>query len=89
MTTEPTRDDRVRAVLLDAIQRIAPDVEIDSLDATEDLRRQADLDSVDIANLVIRLHEELGVDVPETDYGRLTTIDGAVAYLQKRLGQSS
>jgi hypothetical protein len=31
------------------------------------------------------MHQRLGVDVPETDYPRLFTLDGAVAYLETRL----
>jgi acyl carrier protein len=79
------KDERVRAVFLEAIRHVAPDVDLESLDPRADLRRRADLDSVDIANLVVALHEQLGVDVPESDYAELTTIDGAVTYLKRRL----
>jgi hypothetical protein len=33
---------------------------------------------------MIALHEALHVDIPETDYGQLATLDGAVAYLARR-----
>jgi acyl carrier protein len=33
---------------------------------------------------VIALHEELGVEIPEADYGKLGTLDGIVAYLGER-----
>jgi hypothetical protein len=36
--------------------------------------------------VIIRLHERLGVDIPEADYARLETLDGTLAYLAQRLG---
>lgn len=80
-------DERVRTVVLDAIRNVAPDVDVEALDPGADLRREADLDSVDVANLVVRLRDVLGIDVPETEYDELTTVDRAVAYLERKLEQ--
>lgn len=80
-------DQRVRTAVLDAVRRVAPDVDVETLDPEADLRREADLDSVDVANLVVRLRDVLGVDVPETEYDELTTVDRAVAYLERRIEQ--
>ena len=41
---------------------------------------------MDILNAVIALHRVLGVDIPEADYARLATLDGAVEYLAGRVG---
>jgi acyl carrier protein len=79
-------EEEIRQAVLDAVHRVAPDVDVGSLDSRGDLREQADLDSVDVLNIVVRLHETLGVDVPETDYEKMTTLDGAVAYLAGKLG---
>jgi acyl carrier protein len=79
-------EEEIRRAVLDAVHRVAPDVDVGSLDPAGDLREQADLDSVDILNLVVRLHETLGVDVPETDYEEMTTLDGAVVYLTRKVG---
>ena len=45
------------------------------------LREELDIDSMDFLNFVIALHETLGIDIPEAEYPRLVTLDGAVAYL--------
>jgi acyl carrier protein len=47
----------------------------------EDLRGALDLDSMDFVNFVVGLHERTGIDIPEADYPRLRTMDGAIAYL--------
>lgn len=78
-------DSEVRDRLFAVLRRIAPEVDPSSLDPKESLRKQADLDSVDVMNLVVGLHEDLGVDIPETDYDKLETVDDAVSYLTGRL----
>ena len=40
---------------------------------------------MDFLNLVVSLHERMGVDIPEADYPEMLTIDGAVAYLVEAL----
>lgn len=76
---------QVRDRLFAVLKRVAPEVNPSSLDPKESLRKQADLDSVDVMNLVVGLHEDLGVDIPETDYEKLETVDAAVSYLTDRL----
>jgi acyl carrier protein len=41
---------------------------------------------VDFLNLMLALHERLGVDIPELDYPQLSNINSAVRYLARRLG---
>ena len=80
----PVTEADVRGKLLEILRRIAPEVDAASLDPAESLRVQADLDSVSIMEMVVAIHRELGVDVPETEYRELETLDGAVAYLTAR-----
>jgi acyl carrier protein len=41
---------------------------------------------MDFLNFVIALHERTGIDIPEADYPRLSTIDAIAAYLAARTG---
>ena len=68
------------------IQSIAPEVEADELRPEQPLRRQVDLDSMDWLNVLLAIHEQLQVDIPEADYARLVTLDDMVGYLQVKLG---
>jgi len=36
---------------------------------------------MDFLNFVIGLHHTLGVDIPESDYPKLATLEGCVQYL--------
>ncbi len=76
----------VRQSVLDALLTIAPEVRPAEIDPATPLREQLDIDSMDFMNFVIALDERLGVDVPETEYGRLSSLDACVEYLAGRLG---
>jgi acyl carrier protein len=79
------RNDEVKSLVLREIQNIAPETEVDQIDPTVSLREQVDLDSMDILNLMVAIHEATGVDIPEADYPRIATIDACVAYLSVRM----
>jgi acyl carrier protein len=72
----------IEAALEQAIHRIAPEADLAAVDRDSDFREQIDIDSFDFLNVVIGLHEALGVDIPESDYPKLTTINSAVTYLE-------
>jgi acyl carrier protein len=78
-------DTDVRALILRTLAQVAPEAELEGLDPGGDFREELDLDSMDILNLVIGLHEATGVDIPERDYPRLVTLDACAAYLSERL----
>ena len=70
--------------VLDALSTVAPEADAATLLAGVPLRDQLDMDSMDYLNFVIALSERTGVEVPESDYGKLTTVDECVAYLESR-----
>jgi acyl carrier protein len=75
----------VRAVVQEELGNIAPEMDIGAIDASADLREALDIDSMDFLNFITAMHRRLGVNVPEVDYPKLTTLNGAVAYLETRL----
>ena len=76
--------DEARRLLFEELANIAPEWDPAEIDPKEDIREAMDIDSMDILNLVIALHKRTGIDIPEQDYGKLVTIDGAIAYLAAR-----
>jgi acyl carrier protein len=73
--------EQIRQVIVDALTKIAPEIDPASIVPGVSFREQLDLDSMDFLNFVLALHERLGVEIPETDYPHLYTLDDAVAYL--------
>lgn len=78
-------EEELRAAIIAVLRTIAPEADYARLRPAESIRDQLDIDSMDLVNFVIGLHERLGVDVPEADYGRLATLDGCLRYLAPRL----
>lgn len=74
----------LRATVLRVLGDVAPEADPATLRADVAFREQLDLDSMDILNFVVGLHDALGVEIPEADYPKLTTLDGCVEYLGKR-----
>lgn len=78
--------DQIRALFIDELTRIAPDLSPDDIGGKDHLQEDLDLDSMDILNLVSALRTKLSIEIPETDYRRLETPDRAVDYLVERIG---
>lgn len=78
-----TADD-ARTLLRQLLGGIAPEVDLDSIDADAPYTEEADLDSMDFLNLMTALHDRTGIEVPERDYPSVSTINGFVAYLTAR-----
>ena len=78
-----TRDD-LRATVLRSLGDVAPEADLAALQPDVPFRAQLDLDSMDLLNFVVALHAALGVDIPEADYPKLTTLDDCVEYLASR-----
>ena len=76
--------DDVSTRVLDALLRVAPEIERASVRPDAVLRDEYDLDSMDFLNFVIGLHEAFGIDIPESDYPALTTLAGCLRYLRAR-----
>jgi acyl carrier protein len=73
--------DGIREAVLRALSEVAPELDPTTLRPDVALRDQLDIDSMDFLNFVIAIHEEIQVDIPEADYGRLQTLDDFVDYL--------
>lgn len=78
-------NDEIRARVLEVLARIAPELDPAELAPEENLRDQLDVDSMDFLNFVIGLHQACGVEVPETDYRKLLTLDDCVTYLAAKV----
>lgn len=72
---------QIKAAIFSGLRQIAPEADLDSLAPDENVREALDIDSFDFLNFLIGLHDSLGVEIPEADYGRLTTLTNMTQYL--------
>jgi acyl carrier protein len=75
----------IRQAIFDTLRKIAPEADPQQIRPEENLREALDIDSFDFLNVLIGLHERLGVEIPEADYGQLTTLSALVQYLSNKL----
>lgn len=68
-------------IVVGALTKVAPDIDPAGIDPGTDLAEQLDIDSMDFLNVVVIVHEQTGIEIPERDYSKLSTLDDAVAYL--------
>lgn len=76
--------EQVRATVLEVLSQIAPEADPATIDPRVNLRDQLDIDSMDFLNFLIALDKQVHVDIPERDYGQLSTLDACVEYLLAR-----
>lgn len=74
----------IRNAVADVIATVAPETDKAALAPGRPLREQVELDSIDWVNVIETLCERLQVDIPEADYGRLTTIDSIADCVEAR-----
>lgn len=78
-----TRDE-IRATVLRILGEIAPEADLTQLKSDVSFRDQLDIDSMDFLNFVIALDEELDIQIPESDYPQLLTLDGCIEHITLR-----
>ena len=73
--------DEIRQVVVDILERIAPDEDLTRLKDDVPLREQMELDSMDFLDIVMELRKQYRIQIPEEDYAHLNTMGGSVNYL--------
>jgi acyl carrier protein len=71
-----------------ALYAIAPDLATEPLDPERRYRDQYEFDSMDFLRYVVELNRRTGVEIAESDYPKVETVAGAVAYLRERSGRT-
>lgn len=73
--------DQVKQVVIDIINDILPEGDCSGVDPEKRLRDQLELDSMDFLDIVMELRKKYKIEVPESDYPKLATLNSCVAYL--------
>jgi acyl carrier protein len=72
----------IKNIIYQSLKKIAPETEPSDLAEDENIREILNIDSFDYLQFIISLDEKLGVEIPEQDYGKITTIKELIEYLQ-------
>ena len=77
--------DEIRDVIIEIIEDIDEDADTENLAADKPLQDQLDLDSMDFLDIVMELRKRYKLQIPESDYKELATLDSCVNYLEPLL----
>ncbi|MBC7366797.1 MAG: acyl carrier protein [Undibacterium sp.] len=73
--------DECKQVVLDIIADIAPDEDLSNVKPEVRLRDQLQLDSMDFLDIVMELRKRHSIEVPESEYQQLASLDSCAEYL--------
>lgn len=79
--------DELKQAIVRTLATIAPEIDADALRSDRPLREQVDLDSADWLNFLVALHARIGVDIPDANAARLTTLDKLIDYCAQKLAR--
>lgn len=71
----------IESVIKKHLHRVAPEADLNELQPDDELGPTLDIDSMDFYNMMVALSEELNVDIPEEEYGRLRTLRSIEEFL--------
>ncbi|MFO7632979.1 MAG: phosphopantetheine-binding protein [Caldilinea sp.] len=77
--------DELHHLILSQLRGLAPEADLDDLRPHDDIRETLEIDSFDFLNFLIALNKEVGVEIPEKDYGKVNTMENLSGYLLARM----
>ena len=63
-------------MVIETLLKVAPEVQVATLDPSTNFRDQLDFDSLDFLNFALALEKRFGLKIPEGEYPRLSSLDG-------------
>lgn len=78
-------DTELKEMIFTELKKVAPECDPAGVDPAVNIREELDIDSYSFLQLLVGLSDRTGVDIPETDYEKVFTLDGMMAYLSARI----
>jgi acyl carrier protein len=78
-------EQEIKKTIFQLLKQIAPDTEPSNLQPDENIRETLDIDSFDTLQFLVSLNEKLGIEIPEADYGKITTLKTLVNYIMENI----
>lgn len=75
----------IRSGLAQVLRKIAPEADLNAVSNDADMRETLDIDSFDYLRFLSGVHERFGIDIPESDYGKVRSLGALLSYLGERV----
>lgn len=80
-------EEEIKNIIFQLLKKIAPDTEPSELKPDANIRETLTIDSFDTLQFIVALNDKLGIEIPEKDYGKTTTLKDLVSYILNKRGQ--
>lgn len=67
------------------LKKVAPESDPAGVDVNENIREALDIDSFSFLKVLVGIGDRTGVEIPEADYGKVSTVAAMMGYLAARL----
>ena len=73
----------VKSKITDIIEQITPGINLASVDHLSDICHELGIDSIDFYRLITEVNEVFDIEIPESDYGKITSLNRLINYIAK------
>jgi len=77
-------EEEMKQQLVRLLKNIAPDTEPEKLKPGDNIRETLTIDSFDYLQFIVGVDEKFGIQTPEEDYGKISTLRDLLAYIRER-----
>lgn len=78
-------NEAIQRAIIDQILEIAPDIDEADILPDKNIQRSLEIDSFDFLKILTALSEIIGVEVPESDYAKVDTLEHMAGYFAQRV----
>lgn len=77
--------EQIKAAIIKQILIVAPDIEESDIIPDKNIQRSLEIDSFDFLKILTALNEVIGVEVPESDYAKVDTLEHMSKYFSEKV----
>lgn len=76
--------EELEKIIFQLLTKIAPETDPDQLSPNENIRESLNIDSYDFLQFIVALDDKLKIEIPEEDYGKISTLGTLTDYLMNK-----
>lgn len=77
-------DQEIKLTIIRLLKKIAPDTEPEKLMPDENITKTLGIDSFDCLQFIVAIDEEFGIETPEEDYGKISSMKSLMNYIMAK-----
>jgi acyl carrier protein len=81
--------EELEKIIFQLLKKIAPETNPDQLYPNESIKESLNIDSYDFLQFIVALDDKLKIEIPEEDYGKISTLGALTDYLMNKQAKES